>query len=209
MCSGNDLVLALEKGRTVKGKPQHGINLKGRIFLFASDDSRRKFMGDPNWYLSRAIDQSEEMNEEPVVRPEYESSDYALDGYCPVTLVEDSRWKQGNRDFAGTRDCRTFLFADADHQKRFREQPDLYMPAFLGNDVVIAKEEGRIAKGKRRHGVFYRNRIFLFASEDSIRKFNKVPLEYLQFTDGKQEAEVIVRPEGEFSDLEFNVPLSE
>jgi hypothetical protein len=44
-----------------------------------------------------------------------------------------------------------------------------------GNDVVVAVEHGQLVAGFRQHGVFFGNRIYLFADEVSLQKFSQNP----------------------------------
>jgi protein disulfide-isomerase len=101
-----------------------------------------------------------------------------LDGYCAVTLVEKQQWTQGDRRWGAIHRGRTYLFTGPEEQRRFLADPDRFAPAVSGNDVVLAAEQGRPVPGMREHGVFYNNRIFLFAGEDTLEKFSRNPAVY-------------------------------
>ena len=45
-------------------------------------------------------------------------------------------------------------------------------------DPVLAIEQGRDVPGQRAHGVFFENRIYLFADEASLDKFRQAPDRY-------------------------------
>ena len=102
-------------------------------------------------------------------------SSYALDGYCPVTLVQKQQWVLGNSQYREKWGTQVFLFAGSAEQRQFQQQPERYAPALSGNDVVLAKEGCETARGKREHGVFCRGRIYLFASEASLQRFAHNP----------------------------------
>jgi len=51
-------------------------------------------------------------------------------------------------------------------------------PVLSGYDVVSYLEQGHLVPGKRRHGVFYQGRIYLFANEQTLRKFELQPERY-------------------------------
>jgi len=102
-----------------------------------------------------------------------------LDGYCPVTLVEQQIWKQGDPRFGAIHRNRTYLFVSAAEQQRFLANPDSYSPILSGDDPVVALERNQSVPGLRKHGVFYGNRIFLFASEQSLAEFSKNPNRYV------------------------------
>lgn len=108
-----------------------------------------------------------------------------LDGYCPVQLCDDMkahryRWTLGDRRWGAIHRGRTYLFAGPEQQRRFLADPDGYAPVLSGNDVVVAVEQGRSVPGHRRHGVFFADQVYLFASESSLEKFTKDPDRYAQ-----------------------------
>ncbi len=111
-----------------------------------------------------------------------------LDGYCPVTLVERSQtapqdpkcWTHGNLQWGAVHRGVTYLFTGADEQKRFLQQPDRYAPALSGNDAVMAFDRGQLLHGRRENGVFYDNRIYLFASVETLQRFQQDPRRYAE-----------------------------
>ncbi len=99
-----------------------------------------------------------------------------LDGYCPVQLADRKEaWTSGDRRWGAIHRGRTYLFAGPDQQRRFLTDPDRYAPVLSGNDVVAAVERNRIVAGHRKHGLFFGDRIFLFADEPSLAQFSKNP----------------------------------
>lgn len=101
-----------------------------------------------------------------------------LDGYCPVTLLEQERWVRGDPRHGVIHRGRTYLFAGPDEAKRFFADPDRYAPVLSGIDVVVAVEENRQVPGKREHGAWYEGRMYLFSSEETLRKFDRDPSRY-------------------------------
>lgn len=99
----------------------------------------------------------------------------ALDGYCPVTLVEESRWQPGDSQISVVYEQRIYWFASAEHAQRFQARPQHYAPVLAGHDLVEWKATGRLVPGKREHGVVYRNQYYLFASEQSLQQFWQAP----------------------------------
>jgi YHS domain-containing protein len=114
----------------------------------------------------------------PDVPPSANMAPLALDGYCPVELVENKAWKVGDRRWGATHQGRTYLFTGPEQQRRFLDAPERYCPVNAGNDVVLALDEGQAVPGRREHGVFYGSRIYLFASEDSLEAFSRQPARY-------------------------------
>ncbi len=103
-----------------------------------------------------------------------------LDGYCPVTLVNREQWKKGDAQYGAIHRGRTYLFVSRAAQQAFLSNPDRYAPMLSELDVVQLIDHGRHVVGHRRHGVFHRNRIYVFADEMSLAKFFENPDRYHQ-----------------------------
>jgi len=101
-----------------------------------------------------------------------------MDGFCPVSLSEKQQWVRGDARWGANHRGRTYLFAGPEEQRRFFADPDRYAPVALGNDVVLATEQGQAVPGMREHGVFFGNRVYLFSSEASLEKFARNPGAY-------------------------------
>jgi YHS domain-containing protein len=101
-----------------------------------------------------------------------------LDGYCPVTLVEQEKWVKGDPKWGARHRGRLYLFISPEAQQRFLENFDKYAPALSGYDAVKYSEHGQLVDGKRAHGVFYRNQIYLFADEAALQQFWAAPERY-------------------------------
>ncbi|MFO7905647.1 MAG: thioredoxin family protein [Planctomycetota bacterium] len=103
----------------------------------------------------------------------------ALEGYCCVTLAEEEKWVKGDPRWGVNHRGRTYLFTSPQQQQRFLNNHDEYAPALSGYDCVKYAERGVLVEGKRAHGVFYRDHIFLFADEASLEKFWQTPSRYV------------------------------
>ena len=101
-----------------------------------------------------------------------------LDGYCPVSLISDGTWKKGDERFGIIHRGRLYLFASEGQKNIFWQDPDQYAPILSGNDVVTYADTGRAVQGSRKHGVFFRNQIYLFTSEESLQRFWSSPQRY-------------------------------
>ncbi len=99
----------------------------------------------------------------------------AMDGYCPVTLVQNQKWIQADAQWGAIHRGRTYLFAGQAEQQRFLANPDAFSPVVSGFDPVKLKDQGQWIDGKRQHGVFYQNRIYLFADEPALQRFWQSP----------------------------------
>ncbi len=113
-----------------------------------------------------------------------ENPPLGLDGYCTVSLGDDlranrrDRWVLGNKAHGVIHRGRTYLFADAEKAARFYQDPDRYAPVLSGQDIVLAVEQGRAVEGKRGHGAYFGNRVYLFAGEETLQRFENNPNYY-------------------------------
>jgi thiol-disulfide isomerase/thioredoxin/YHS domain-containing protein len=122
----------------------------------------------------------------PQSSPQQNPAALGLDGFCPVTLVERSQvtpqdphcWTHGNPQWGAVHRGVTYLFTGPDEQKQFLQQPDRYAPALSGNDAVMAFDRGQLLRGRRENGVFFENRIYLFASTETLQRFQQDPRRY-------------------------------
>lgn len=101
-----------------------------------------------------------------------------LDGYSPVALTTGQLWKKGQPEFAATYRGILYHFVNEDELNLFLETPDSYAPQLLGCDPVILMESGRAVQGDIEHGVFFRERVYLMATEANREAFLKKPAFY-------------------------------
>ena len=102
-----------------------------------------------------------------------------LESYCPVTLVEGNVWARGNPLWGANHRGRIYLFTSEQNQQRFMSNPDAYAPMLSGYDPVHYIDSGLVIDGKRRHGLYYGSKYFLFADEANLQKFQSNPQRYL------------------------------
>ncbi|MBN1911694.1 MAG: thioredoxin family protein [Pirellulales bacterium] len=131
---------------------------------------------DPN-FAGPAPGQTPPSGPQPL-QQEQGAAPLALDGCCPVELVERGTWKPGDRRWGAVHEGRTYLFAGPEQQKKFLAHYELYAPINAGNDIVLQLDQRRTVEGRRQHGVFFKNRIYLFADENSLEQFRKRPADY-------------------------------
>ncbi len=105
---------------------------------------------------------------------------FGLDGFCPVSLVENKAWKFGDRRWGATHLGVTYLFTGLKQQQKFLKTPDRYSPVGLGNDIVVLLESGQTVAGQRKHGVSFGGRIYLFSSQKSLDAFTRQPRQYIE-----------------------------
>jgi YHS domain-containing protein len=120
---------------------------------------------------------------EPEPLPAVAKPVLGLDGYCPVTLAEHSRWQKGSPKLAANFQGITYQFAGADELQTFLEEPQRYAPAYGGNDIVRLVDEQQNSPGDCDYGLCYENRIYLFASEKTLAAFQSNPKKYVAQAD--------------------------
>ena len=104
---------------------------------------------------------------------------FALHGKCPVTLMTESKWVDGDPQFGCVHRGRTYLFFSQQNLRTFQADPDKYSPLLAGYDPVIYHERGDLVEGLEVHGVFMgqlpNQRIVLFSSAETRAKFENGP----------------------------------
>jgi YHS domain-containing protein len=140
----------------------------------------------PAGWASPAAPAPSAQAQQPLV-PASQAPPIALDGFCPVTLLETvvrdpndrSAWKKGDRNFGAIHRGRTYLFVSAEQQRKFLTNPDAFAPLLAGNDPVVFAERGQFVEGKRAYGIVTPDRrIVLFADETSRNRFEQSPAAY-------------------------------
>ena len=102
-----------------------------------------------------------------------------MDGYCPVTVMDENRWAPGNARWGAQHRGKIYLFQNEAAQQRFLADPERYAPVLAGFDPVAMADFGRFSTGKREHGVRYNERMYLFEDEDSLQRFSQSPDQYV------------------------------
>ena len=104
-----------------------------------------------------------------------QSATVGLEGYCPVTLLKKNKWVKGDRRYGVVHRGRAYLFTGLAEKEMFFADPDEFSPVLAGLDPVALSENGKANQGRRAHGVVYRQRVYLFSSEDNLSRFWEEP----------------------------------
>ncbi len=104
----------------------------------------------------------------------------ALAGYDPVRLVEQGDLAAGSPAFAIVYDGRSYRFSDAAERDAFLKNPDRFLPCGRGNCLVSLVENKAEVAGDPRFGVFYRDHLYLCATESARAQFARDPEKYAQ-----------------------------
>ncbi len=120
-------------------------------------------------------------NASPPANPKPE---FALHGKCPVTLLKEGRWTDGDPQWGCVHRNRTYLFASAVNLQEFQNDPDGFSPLLAGYDPVIFDRSGEMVAGAEEHGVFMgktpNQRIVLFANQETRAEFQSNPRKYIE-----------------------------
>ena len=71
-----------------------------------------------------------------------------------------------------------FLLASEAQKKEFAENPDRYVPRFLGCDPVVVWDSDRAVPGETTWAAFYDEELYLFSSAQNRSRFRKDPDKY-------------------------------
>jgi YHS domain-containing protein len=102
----------------------------------------------------------------------------ALSGYCPVSLVRARKLVMGQPQFAVTHQGRVYHLASNEMVEHFRHGPERYVPANDGTCPVEQAEQRTAKPGNPRWGVLYRDRLYVFATNENRQLFFRDPDRY-------------------------------
>lgn len=136
----------------------------------------------PTAPLDTAAPSATSVADEPSGAPAAEMPELAMQGFCPVTVIKQDRWEDGNPQFGVIHLGKLYLFVSEDAMQTFLADPTPYTPVLNEIDVVRFFEEKKIVPGKREFGVKdpKYNRMFFFADEAARDHFES---EYDRYVD--------------------------
>lgn len=102
----------------------------------------------------------------------------ALEGYCPVSILQMHKWVKGNSNIRTVHDGRTYLFAKQQGLEMFQANPTKYVPALGGDCVVALVESGKRVPGNIRFATFHKDRLYMFVNEQAKKMFLEDPKKY-------------------------------
>ncbi len=95
----------------------------------------------------------------------------ALEGFCPVTLLQTEQWTKGDARYQVTYHGKTYLLSSQEKVQQFLADPRRYTPVLDGCDPV-QMQVGRQVTGLADFCLVYEGRLYMFASEDSMNQFS-------------------------------------
>ena len=96
-------------------------------------------------------------------------------GFCPVALRERRELVESSEQFTSTFGLQTYSFSSAESKAAFDTDPSRYAPAAGGSDVVVLVNSGEEQIGQLDYSLWYRDRLYLFQSRETMTLFAKDP----------------------------------
>ncbi|QDS86146.1 YHS domain protein [Rosistilla ulvae] len=102
----------------------------------------------------------------------------AMDGYCPVCVIDMKKWVRGTTQFQANYDGKTYLFPGEEQKQVFLADPAKYVPALGGDCTVCSVNMSQRMPGTVQHSALYGGRLFLFPGEEQKAAFRADPKKY-------------------------------
>jgi YHS domain-containing protein/thioredoxin-related protein len=102
----------------------------------------------------------------------------ALAGYDPVRLVREGGLATGKPELAVRVEGREYRFTRDRDRDAFLVAPERYLPCGDGHCLVSLVDDGKATPGDPRFGIYYRDHLYLCASEAARQKFAATPERY-------------------------------
>ena len=133
--------------------------------------------------MERKRRETEQQAEEEEPAPEETKKTYVaqtpsrigLEGYSPVALTRDRKWKKGKEEFSWPYQGITYQLASRTELEIFKVDPGRYAPQLLGCDPVILNKQDRAIPGDTKYGAYYDHNLYLFVDLESREIFKQNP----------------------------------
>lgn len=98
-----------------------------------------------------------------------------LKGFCPVKLRDSRDLVDVNTQFTATFNGKSYAFSSGEALDDFLKAPEKYAPAARGSDVIHLSLTGEELEGSLDHAVWYKGRLYLFTSAETMETFVAAP----------------------------------
>lgn len=98
-----------------------------------------------------------------------------LKGFCPVMLRDHRDLADALPEYSAIYHGKTFFFASEEALNTFLNNPQPYVPANAGNDVIHLALTGEELEGALDNAVWYKGRLYLFSSVETMETFVAAP----------------------------------
>ncbi|MEZ6058786.1 MAG: hypothetical protein R3C19_00320 [Planctomycetaceae bacterium] len=96
-------------------------------------------------------------------------------GFCPVALRDQRELVDASETLTAMYALKTYYFSSPEAVARFQAEPSRYAAAVGGNDAVLLVNEGEEHEGSLDYALWYRDRLYLFTSRETMKQFNSDP----------------------------------
>lgn len=109
-----------------------------------------------------------------------------LKGFCPVVLRDERDLRDALPRFNSEFEGRIYNFSSEEALKKFEASPTTYAPAAGGDDVVLKSDSDEATQGTLDYAVWFKDRLYLFNSKDSLDTFVISPAKYAIVKESKK-----------------------
>jgi len=113
-------------------------------------------------------------------QPDPLASQYAFEGSCPVTAIDDRKLTPGQDAYAVEYRQQKIRFSSLEARVAFETNPEKYWPMLDGACPVTLARSGHRVAGDLRHAVLFRKRIWLLANDEAMATFVANPAAIVQ-----------------------------
>lgn len=167
--SGTELSAKIEQQQMPVQVPSNQTASEPQVNAFAMNEATK-----PSGTPAKTVAAKLPGKDEPVsAEPATLTPELAMQGFCPVTVIQKDQWVEGNPKMGVIHLGKLYLFASSEAMETFLADPVPYTPVLNEIDVVRYFEERRIVPGKREWGLKdpTHNRMFFFADEAAMNHF--------------------------------------
>lgn len=126
--------------------------------------------------LQQAAEQERRLRQQRLIQSRADRTGFK--GFCPVALRDRRDLVDAQSEYSATFGLQTYEFSSAEAKAAFESDPSRYAPAAGGNDVVVLVNSGEEQSGMLDFALWYRDRLYLFRSRETMTLFNKDPQKY-------------------------------
>lgn len=98
-----------------------------------------------------------------------------LKGFCPVVLRDDRNLVDAQEQYRAVYNSKTYYMSSSEAVAAFHADPTKYAPAARGSDVIMLATTGDEAEGSLDHAVWYKGRLYMFSSAETMDTFVSAP----------------------------------
>lgn len=103
----------------------------------------------------------------------------SLRGYCLVALKDQRQLRKSHAEFELIWEDARYQFSSQEAAERFTQNPERYLPVAGGIDVVAVRRGSRVVDGSLDHAAWFRDQLFLFASDVHLQQFRAEPQQFV------------------------------